>query len=342
MITILVAILVFSIVIFVHEFGHFIAAKKSGVKVNEFAIGMGPAIYKKQGAETLYAIRILPIGGYCAMEGEDEKSDDARSFEKVSAKKRFIIVIAGALMNFLFALFICILIQTFTITTVNIASVTENSPAARSGFHTGDIIREVDGKDITNTNQIQTLILESEGKGLDYTIERQDNLQKIHAAAERSEDGDGKGVYQLGIQMQGVQDSSIKNFSIARGFTGGFAQFGAMMVMMGQILGMLFTGRLGVSNLAGPVGVVTEIGRQANTGLISLLFFVSYINVNLGVLNLLPFPALDGGRAVLILIEMATGKKLPKDKEALINGVGLVLLLGLILFVSINDIRRIF
>ena len=342
MITILAAILVFSIVIFVHEFGHFIAAKKSGVKVNEFSIGMGPALFKKQGEETLYAVRILPIGGYCAMEGEDDESDDIRSFDNVSAAKRFVIIIAGALMNFLFALLICILIQTFTITTVNIASVAENSPASRSGFMLGDVITEVENTKITNTSQIQTMILESGGRELNYKIIRNGNEDTITAAAEPAEGTEGSQLYQIGIQMQGVQNASLSNFSLIRGIAGGFSQFGAMMIMMGQILGMLFTGRLGVSNLAGPVGVVSEIGRQANTGLISLLFFVSYINVNLGVLNLLPFPALDGGRAVLILIEMVTGKKLPKNKEALINGIGLLLLLGLILFVSINDLRRIF
>lgn len=342
MITIIVAILVFSIVIFIHEFGHFIAAKKSGVKVNEFSVGMGPAIFKKQRGETLYAVRVLPIGGYCAMEGEDEASDDSRSFDKVSTFRRFIIIVAGALMNFLFALLICVFIQSFTVSTVNIENISENSAAERSGFQVGDVIEEVNGTKITNSSQIQSIILESKGEALEYTVQRKGGTEKITAGAEPAKGTDGKDVFQLGITMQTQQDSSITNFSISRGVVGGFAQFGAMMIMMGQVLGMLFTGQLGISNLAGPVGVVTEIGRQANTGLISLLFFVAYINVNLGVLNLLPFPALDGGRAVLILIEMITGKKLPKDKEALINGLGLVLLLGLILFVSINDIRRIF
>lgn len=343
MLNIIIAILVFSIVIFVHEFGHFIAAKKSGVKVNEFAIGMGPAIFKKQYHETLYAIRVFPIGGYCAMEGEDEESDDNRSFEKVSAFKRLIIIVAGAFMNFLFAFLICVLMQMFTITTVTIGEVQANTPAFIAGLQQGDKISEINGKKIESTGQVQQIVRSSEGKSINYKIDREGQIEEYQITPQAVKDENSNETnYQIGVVMEGVTDSSLSNFSIIRGIKEGFVQFTSMVGLLFKILGMLFTGQLGVSNLAGPIGVVNEIGKAADSGLMTLLFFIAYINVNLGILNLLPFPALDGGRAILILIEIITGKKLPKEKEALINGVGLALLLGLILFVSIQDVRRLF
>ena len=337
--TIILAILVFSIVIFIHEFGHFLAAKKSGVKVYEFSIGMGPAIYKHQGEETLYALRVLPIGGYCAMEGEDETSDHERSFEKASPFKRLLIIVSGALMNFLFALLLCVLMQTFIINHVVVDEVVEGSPASSIGLTSGDRILEINEKQVNTPGQAQKLIQESGKETIDLKIERNGLVENYSVDSRLDEESNN---YQIGILMNQLQDFSVSNFSLLRGISQGFMQFYQMVLMLFQILGMLFTGQLGISNLAGPVGVVSEIGRQASYGVLSLLYFIAYINVNLGVLNLLPLPALDGGRALITIIEITLKKKLPKEKEALINGVGFLLLLILIVFVSINDVRRIF
>lgn len=336
--TIIWSLLMFLVFITIHEFGHFYAAKKSNIKVEEFAVGMGPKLFSKQKGETLYSIRAIPIGGFCALEGEDEISEDPRSFNNAPAKNRFWTIIAGALNNFIFGFILCILLAATMISTPKISSIVPNSPAESIGLKEGDEIIEINHQKITSIEDVQIITQESEGNEMSLKYKNhKDELISTSIKPERSSDS---GLYLLGFSFS--QDYSLKAFSLRNGILNGPKMFLGLIVTLYKIIGMLFTGKLGLKGLAGPVGVINQIGEASKFGLANVVFLLAYININLGVVNLLPIPALDGGRAVFILIEWITGKKVSTDTEGKIHFVGLILLLCLIAYVTLQDIIRLF
>ena len=341
MVKIIVAIITFLLVIMIHELGHFLVAKLSGVKVNEFSIGMGPVIKKKKTSETQYTLRALPIGGYVSLEGEDEDSEDSRSFQNAPAYKRLLVILAGAFMNFIFALLIFIVMMSFSTTEIGISSVSKDSPAYTSGLEAGDIIKSINGTEISTDTQVQDIISKSNGTEMTITVDRDNEEKTLQIKPEKTlikETGEEK--YLLGVTMGQTLngDLSVKDFSLSRGMTLGFKFFENVTKQTFQVFGMLFSGKLGLSNLSVPIGVVNEIGKATTMGFSSVLFMLAFININIGIFNLIPFPALDGGRAVFILIEMITGKAVPKEIEAKIHFVGIILLLLLIVVISFKDI----
>lgn len=341
MVKIIVAIITFLLVIMIHELGHFTVAKLSGVKVNEFSIGMGPVIKKKKTSETQYTLRALPIGGYVSLEGEDESSEDSRSFQNAPAYKRLLVILAGAFMNFIFALLIFIVMMSFSTTEIGISGVQKDSPAYIAGLEAGDIIKSINGIDIKTDTQVQDLISKSEGQEIAITVNRKNEEKTLEIKPEKTlikETGEER--FLVGVTMGQTLngDLSVNEFSLARGFKLGGNFFNNVTKQTFQVFGMLFSGELGLSNLSGPIGVVNEIGKATTMGLSSVLFMLAFININIGIFNLIPFPALDGGRAVFILIEMITGKVVPKEIEAKIHLVGIILLLLLIVVVSFKDI----
>ena len=334
MITIISSIIIFLLVILIHEFGHFIVAKMNGVSVLEFSIGMGPKLFQKESNGTLYSLRLLPVGGYCQLEGEDEENDSPNSLNNQSPFVRLIVILAGAIMNFILAFILLILLMSVSRVSTEVSGVLENSPAYSSGIQAGDKIVSINGQMLEDGEQVLESIKKSKGD-LDIVLLRNEKSKNIKVTP-RLENNNRK----IGVNFQ--EEYNIKNFNIIKGLEKGIATFLNLTGMLYKFLGMLITGKLGLGGVSGPVGVVKEIGNAAKTGVANLIFLLAYININLGVFNLLPIPALDGGRAIFILIEMIFGKKISQEKEGYIHMVGLILLLGLIAIVTIKDVIKLF
>lgn len=346
--TAILAVLMFLLMIFPHELGHFIAAKKFGVKVNEFAFGMGPAIWKKQKGETLYAIRLFPIGGYCAMEGEDGQNedeeegtgtdievkdpDDPRSFNNKKPWQKIIILAAGSLMN-VFTAFIVLTIMTTVLgfATTTIGSVTQGSPADLAGIQPGDKIVSIDDKAVNAWSDVGTFIQEAEGDAVTFEVERNGSTQDLTVSPQFVED---ENRYVIGITYKG-------SHSIIRGIGQGFVQTGKMFGIMIDSFRMLFSGEAGIRDLSGPVGIVQMVGETSSIGWWYYMFLLALICVNLAMINMLPLPALDGGRIIFVLYGWITGKPVSAKVEGIVHTIGIILLLGLAAVVTMSDIGRI-
>lgn len=331
MLTAVAAIFVFLMVILFHEFGHFVIAKAVGIKVNEFSIGMGPKVFQKEKGETKYSIRALPIGGYVSMEGEDENSNDPRSFSKVPAISRIAVVVAGATMNFILAI-IVLSIVSFNVgmPTTTILETIEGSPAESVGLKNGDkiinindvqikdwdsIINEINNSD---PNEDMNVAILRDGETFNYTLKPQiSNDDRV---------------------IIGIVPVSEKSFLAA--IKGGLQKTGSMLLLMFDFIKMLFRGKVSTKDLSGPVGVIYTIGEAAKYGFTNLLYLMGFISVNLGFFNLLPLPALDGSRVVFLSLEIISGKAIGPEKEGFIHFVGFVLLILLMLTVTYSDIIR--
>ena len=329
--TVIYAILIFCVLIFVHEFGHFAAAKACGIKVNEFAIGMGPAFFKKQKGETQYSLRIFPIGGFCAMEGEDEDSEDERAFNNKPAWQRAIVLAAGAFMNLVTAVVLMIIIACWSgqATTV-IDQVLDDSPAYEAGIQAGDEITAVDGKKTDSWNDILTAIGGKKDEAVEITLLRDGSELSITAAAEYDEES---GRAKIGIKPE------IRHNVIA-GFGTGVKNTGRMTVMMYDTIRQLITGDVSVKELSGPVGIVYAVNDTAKAGVIYVVYLSALLSLNLAIMNMLPLPALDGGRLLFLLIRKITGKSVTDEMEGRIHFIGIVLLMLLMVFVTWNDIVK--
>ncbi|MBQ6540180.1 MAG: site-2 protease family protein [Oscillospiraceae bacterium] len=344
---IILAILAFGILIASHELGHFIAAKACGVRVNEFAVGMGPAILKKQGKETKYSLRILPIGGFCAMEGEDEESEDPRAFSSQKPWKRIIILIAGAATNFLMGLIIVALIfvQYSAFAGNTIAGLAEGFPL-EDQLHVGDTVYSIDGERIYYAEDFSTFMARSNGESVDMVIIRDGEKLKLDdLPLKLTEYNDnGQTVKRYGISFN-VIEANLRDKLEYSWYTA------TNFVRLVRIsLTDLFTGNVGVKDLSGVVGIVNtinDVGEASKTtsdALINIAYLCAFIAVNLAVMNMLPIPALDGGRVFLlivtVIIEKITGKHIDPKYEGYIHAIGMLLLLALMAFVMYNDIVR--
>ena len=341
MLQIILAILAFGMLVIVHEFGHFITAKRGGVQVNEFWIGMGPTLLKKEHNGTLYCLKLLPFGGACVMEGEDEESESEHAFGKASLPRRMLIVAAGALMNFLVGFLIVLaVIQpngpnggyiVSTIDSVDPAS----TAAAAGGLQAGDEILEVDGYNILMRSDFEIAL----ARGADTTYEvvvRRDG-EKITLPAvvlEATIEGDD-GRKMIGLTFAEQPDSIGMHINMAVRTSVNYAR------MVWASLGMLVTGQVGVDQLSGPVGVAEVMATTASYSIAAFLQLVAFISINLGVMNLLPLPALDGGRLVFLILEGIRRKPVPAKYEGYIHAAGLMLLLALMVYVTGQDILRI-
>ena len=339
--TIVSALLVFGFLIFIHEFGHYIFARIFKVKINEFSIGMGPKLawYDSKKTGIRYALSMLPIGGYVAMAGEDDESDDPNSFDKKPAWQRFIITAAGAAINLIAGFIIMtILVGILPVGNTTVAEFYTKEETGyeisseESGLMLGDVITEVDGKRVRILDELSYEIMRRGTKPLDITVIR--NGEEITVPdvvfPGMSEDG----------QSFGMMD--FKVFRVERTFgnllTHAIRKSALTVRMCWESIYDLFTGRYTFEAVSGPVGISSAIGDAAKQGVASLLNIAALISINLGVMNLLPIPALDGGRLITILLEMITRRKLPKKLEGTINAVGLALLLLLSFVIMIKDI----
>ena len=342
LLTIIGAIIIFSIIIFVHELGHFIAAKAFHVNVLEFALGMGPAIWKKQGKETLYSIRAIPMGGFCKMEGEDEDTGSEGSFSSKKPLPKIIILVAGAAMNILLGFLIVTSITAVSAVQAGgmfstiVASVDENSSAA-AFLQPGDKIVKVNHSKIHIKRDI-SFALSDVNENSEYSIEyiRDGKCYSDKFTPMQTTYSDGSTGYIIGFTI------APSDVSLGRILYEGFFQTVWMVKLVFVSLGMLFNGQASVSDMSGPVGVVSAMNTAAQTGILDFLFLAGFLAVNIGVMNLLPLPALDGGRTVFALIELIFRKPVPPEKEGIVHFIGFALLIALMLFVTWNDIMRLF
>ena len=350
--SVLFAILLFSFLIFVHELGHFTAAKLSGVQVNEFALFMGPAIYKKQVGETLYSIRTVPIGGYCAMEGEDSDTDNPRSFQKAALWKRLVILVAGAAMNFVAGVLLLAIVyapaQQFAVPVIDFfeEGCVLNSP---EGLQSGDRFLEVDGEKIYVSSDFSLILSLNPGDIHDIVVERNGRkvvLNDFPLVKAEFPDGNGGTSIRYGFSFGLVE----ANFANKLDYVWKTTLNTVRTVRLS--LQMLLSGQAGLSDMGGPVMIVDQMAEVASASptvldaLLNMLYFGAFIAINLAVMNLLPIPALDGGRVAGLLItaaiETITRKKLDPKYEGYVHGAGMLLLLGLMVLIMFKDIFAIF
>ncbi|MBQ7549068.1 MAG: site-2 protease family protein [Clostridia bacterium] len=330
--TILVAILFFGLIIMVHELGHFTFAKIFDVKVNEFSLGMGPKLLSRKKGETQYSWRLLPIGGYVSMEGEDSESEDSRAFNNKPCWQRIIIVVAGAMVNIILGLIIVAVMLSITsglsgTNYVNFFTVNEKKTEEYNGLRAKDKILKIDGKRVYYYTDVYYLLGRDEGSTSDILVER-DNKRILLNDVEMPYSA---------ITMVGVDKT------VGTVFKDTFKDSVSICRMVWLSLFDLITGKYSVRDISGPVGVVNYVSDAAQasaksadyTGLLSIM---ALITINIGIFNLLPIPALDGGRLLFLLIELVRRKPLNRKYESLINGIGLAVLMLLMLAITFKDI----
>ena len=338
---ILVAILFFGLIIFFHELGHFTFAKLFKVQVNEFAMGMGPTLFKFTKGETKYALRLFPIGGFVSMEGEDEESDNERAFCKKPAWQRFIIIAAGGVVNLIMGVILVaiMLSQTNLIGLPQIHSFEENSVSSQY-LQAGDEIKKINGKNVYSEYDLSFLMARDKDGVIDFVVERDGEkleLNGVKFQTMTAEDGRLTIIYDFIIRgvepnfLNVAKNSVLESVSIGR------------MVWISLL--DLVTGQYGLSELSGPIGTVTFIAEAAQTATqqtdYSYLFtLLALIAINIGLFNLLPLPALDGGRLFFLAIEFVFRKPVPAKYEGWVHAIGMVLLLGLMVVISFSDILR--
>ncbi len=325
-------IIVFSVLVLIHEFGHFIVAKWSGVIVHEFSLGIGPKIIGYQGKETYYSLRIFPIGGYVRMEGDEEESDSEGAFNNKSIWKRLAIVFAGPVMNFVLAFFIILILFTYEGIPVNqIGGFVENdSPAYKAGLQVGDTIVKIDDMQINSWNDITDAVAFAKDDILEIDVIRKDK-SNVHFTVE------AKINEQAQRRLMGIYPEYVHNIGIAAKESL-FAIFMIIKLMLG-FLGSLLVGKGDFSQVSGAVGVYQAVGEASRAGVMVILDLTAMLSINLGIVNLLPFPALDGGRIMFMLIELIRGKPVSQEKEGFVHLVGFVILMSLMVLLVFKDLN---
>ena len=370
---IVVLLLMLSLLIFVHEGGHFIAAKKCGVHVYEFALGMGPKVlsFKRKNDPTEYTLRAFPIGGFCAMageEGEDDESLDKDKFMCNKSKiKRIIILVAGVTMNFITAIILLFIIGLSFGSTEQksiIGRVESGSPADVAGLKVNDKIIECNGYKISTWDKLTIVTnLKNKNNYYEYKVEHEDGTVDTYKITPDEYVVIGSETIKLDennkledvLKKYNKKESEVtvsklvgigapseikKDFLSALKYA--FSKFGSIVSTMLLILGSLFTGKLGLSALSGPVGMYSVVGTVASLGFANLIYLTAYLSINLGVLNILPFPAFDGGRVLFVLIEAITRKKVDPKIEGYFHSIGFILIMLLMVYITFQDVLRLF
>jgi len=337
--TIVYAIIVFLLLIFVHEFGHLISAKLCGIRVNEFALGMGPRLFGFTKGETGYSFRAIPFGGYCLMEGEDEESDDPRAFGNRPARIRAIVLFAGSVMNILLAVvLLSLLIFSMGMPTRVLSTVGEESPAYADGLRPGDELLAINGEPVTQWDDISPLLNKIANSNPDTSLTLTVSRGGADTTIVTHLYKDDTGALKLGIMPEFARSPAF----FFQSFGYGAQATVSMGQMMYQVLGQLVTGKAGLDQLTGPVGIVVVVGDTAREGMFYLLQLTALISLNLGIVNLLPFPALDGGRLIFLVIRKVTGKAITDKIEGRVHLVGILVLFAFMALITMQDISRFF
>jgi regulator of sigma E protease len=337
-------ILILGIIVFIHEFGHFLFAKKAGIYVYEFSLGMGPRIFKfnRKNDETDYSLRLFPIGGYVQMAGEEIDADESIPVEKRMQSKtwlqRFMTVIAGILFNFILSIFVFFIIGLFNGSSLDKPYINYVEDGINSNvINVGDRIISINGHKVIFTDVLILDFQLNNGKPIKLQVRSSDgDLRDVVLNPIEVKDGD-KVSYKYGI---GLGDEVKTGFFAAIRYS--FVKFASLITQMVLVVVSLFTGKLGLSSLSGPIGIFNVVGESAKAGFINLIYLIGFISLNVGFMNLLPIPALDGGRILFLIIEKIKGSKVDVKLENTIHTVGFVLLMLLMLVITFNDILKLF
>lgn len=338
---ILIAIILFSVLIIFHELGHFLVAKKNGIRVYEFTLGLGPTLVGFKKGDTKYCLKLLPFGGSCVM-GEDEESDEPDAFNNKSVWVRIAVVAAGPIFNFILAfLFAIIIIACAGYDEPKVQQVTPGFPAEEAGIKPGDTIIKLNNDRIRVYREISLFVAMHQKETVDVVYER--DGKRYEATLEPKLDAES-GNYYLGFSSNGqrTKGNALKVLQYS------LREVEYWIETTFKSLGMIFRGKVSADDVSGPVGIVSAIGdtyeQSKQDGLyyviLNMLNFAILLSANLGVMNLLPIPALDGGRLLFLFIEAVRGKPINREKEGLVHFIGFALLMALMVFVLFNDIRK--
>ncbi len=346
MLTLIYFVLVLGIIVLIHESGHFLFAKLFNIYVYEFAIGMGPKLFswKSKKGETVYSIRLIPIGGFCSLAGEDVDNDkEIPRDRKLFAKpiwQRLLVMFFGAGFNFIGALIILFTIGLFWGSAVSkpiLGEVTKDYPAYTAGLQKGDYVKKINNHKIKSSDDILIYLqVEDKSKPIVFTIER-DNKEYEFKVKPVEEEVDGNKIYRIGVSI---------NNEVEHGFLAAvkysFAKSASLFRQMVITFKGLFTGGISVNQLSGPVGIYNVVGQQREAGFQNILYLIALLSINVGFINLIPFPAFDGGRILFLVIEKIKGSPVKPETENLIHTIGFILLMALMLYVTFNDILKLF
>ncbi|MDD5953317.1 MAG: site-2 protease family protein [Oscillospiraceae bacterium] len=343
---IILAVLLFCLIIVLHEFGHFITAKLCGIRVNEFALGMGPKLFQFQKGETTYSLRAFPIGGFCAMEGENGDSADERSFGSKPVWKRMIVLASGAAMNILigFLLMFIVVVQQPMYTTTTVAEFTDDALTNKAGLQVDDTFYAIDGYRTYTARDVTFALSMADANDVQMTVIRNGEKVTLDHVQMKSNVVDGKIYSEVDFRVYPVQRSIATVFSHTMNNTVSYTR------MVWASLWALVTGQAGLDQLSGPVGTATVITKVASSsvsaglvnGINNILLLMVILTINLGVINLLPLPALDGGRLLFLVIEAIRGKPIDPKYEGWVHAAGFVALMLFMILITFQDIVRIF
>ena len=379
MLTAIVTILMFLVMVSLHEFGHFVVGKLLNFKILEYSIGFGPKLISGQKGETQYSFRCVPLGGYCKFEGDDEASDSPRAFSNQKVWKRILVIIAGGIFNIIlgFILFVIIVPFISPISTNIVSEIVPNSYVEQAGMLPGDKIVKIDGKNVSFYNDIslatsmfdkntETTIVVKRADGrhtltfrpteqiirYNYGADGISVSQSINGAAQEEEFYSYANGAKRDNEKIGTEETVTRyiiGFIPAREDINFFNVWGEawnetkfVVKLVYQSLWQMITGKVGLDQMSGPVGIVSEVNTAVKVSWLNVLNLVALLTINLGVFNLLPIPALDGGRLFFMIIEIIRRKPIPPDKEGLVHAVGMALLFAFIIVISFNDITRLF
>lgn len=340
--SIILALIIFGLIVIVHELGHFLLAKKNGITVTEFSVGMGPRLLSREWGGTLYSLKAFPFGGSCMMVGEEEESDEAGSFGSKSVWARISVVAAGPIFNFLLGFVLSLILVSCLGYDRSVINVTPGYPAAEAGMQDGDEIIRMNGSRVYLYREITLFNNLHQGEKLEVTY-RRDGETRTAALMPRA---DESGWYYYGFSAAQPRTHG----GVLQTLKYSFAEVRYWLKATVDSLAMLFRGRVGLNDMSGPVGIVNAIGQTYEANLVDGIYYAALsmvmmsvlLTVNLGVVNLLPLPALDGGRLVFLFLEAIRGKAIPQEKESMVHFVGFMLLMGLMVVILFNDVRNIF
>lgn len=348
---IIAALLILSFIVMVHEFGHYLAGRLCGIGIVEFAVGMGPKLFGWERKGIKYSVRAIPIGGFCAFVGEDDDNPAPNAMNRMPVWKRIVTVASGPIMNFVLAYVVCaILLANFmnVLLMPRIDAVIEDMPAIEAGFEAGDVVVAVNGTEISYDNdgaELMRSIVQSadDQTVINFTVDRDGEIIEIPLSPKlvpvqyvNAQTGEEyyQDTYQIGIQF------GVRNYTFAESIKGSAGYMvDTAKLMIDSLKNLVFKGE-GVDDISGPVGIVSVMTQQISEGLYMILYLVFIISLNLGIMNLLPLPALDGGRLVFLAVEGITRKRIPPEKEGYVHALGLLLLFGFMIFITYKDIVR--
>lgn len=340
-------VIVLGVIVFIHELGHFTWAKICGVYVYEFAIGMGPKLFGFKKGETEYNLRLVPIGGFCSLAGEDLEYDESvkipkeKQLNNKTKWQRFLILFFGPGNNFILSLVLLFAIASiWGGTTMNpvVTDVMEGYPAEEVGITSGDKIIEINGNKVKTNDDVSLYLLVANKKTASkIKVEKENGKEKTYELTPKKVKEDGEVNYYFGITMQ---QEKTKGFVNSIKYM--FGKFNSLMKQMVLTVKFLVTGKVGLNQLSGPVGIYSVVGEQSRAGIQNILFLIAYLSINVGFLNLVPLPAFDGGHIFFIILEAIRGKKVSPELENKIHTIGLALLMLLMVVVTINDIIKLF